>query len=125
MSETNNQNVRFVHCANKDIFLEKLAASEFDKNSIVFIAQEKLIWTQTDSTEDFYDCSNHEDIRAFIDELSEKLESLENAHAAFEELVAGTYALKTQVTDVLKEAKTYADGLHSAIPTSEITALFA
>jgi hypothetical protein len=42
MAETNNQ-VRFVHCANKEIFLEKLTAGEFTKDSIVFIAQEKLI----------------------------------------------------------------------------------
>jgi hypothetical protein len=40
----NNQKpVRFAHCDNKGIFLERLNAGDFDKSAIVFIAQEKLI----------------------------------------------------------------------------------
>lgn len=127
MAETNQEKemVRFVHCANKSVFTEELSAGKFDKNSIVFIAQEKLIWTQTDSAEDFYDCSNHEDIRELIEDLSEKLGLLEDEVAAFKALVETDYALKTEVASTLTEAKKYADGAHTAIPTADINALFA
>lgn len=115
---------RFIHCANKGVFLTQRENGVIGRDSIVFIAQEKLIWTQTDSNDDFYDCSNHADIRELIEDLSERLGLLEDEVVAFKALIETDYALKTEVASSLTEAKKYADGAHTAIPTTEINALF-
>jgi hypothetical protein len=57
--------------------------------------------------------------------LSERLGLLEDEVTAFKALIETDYALKTEVASSLTEAKKYADGAHTAISTSEITALFA
>lgn len=98
MAETNNQ-VRFVHCANKEIFLEKLAAGEFTRDSIVFIAQEKLIWTQTDLNDDFYDCSGHEALTKTVEELAEAFGLFEKEFDDFKAYVENTFVVDEEISD--------------------------
>lgn len=122
--ETEIKWVNFVHCADLNAFTankysETNTEGKITNDNIVFIKKEKLIWTN----DQFYTCDGDA-----IQELVDNLGLLGTELSDFKTYVENTFAKITyvdnEISATLTAAKKYADGAHTAIPTTEINALF-
>lgn len=122
--ETDIKWVNFVHCTDLNAFTankysETNTEGKITNDNIVFIKKEKLIWTN----DQFYTCDGDA-----IQELANNLGLLGTELSDFKTYVETTFAkiayVDSEISATLTSAKKYADGAHTAIPTTDINKLF-